>query len=365
MRNWASLLLGSAAVLVLSICPAWGQIQNGDFSAGLTGWEAVVWPLESPSQALVEVNTAGQLHVRVANSYVYDTELGWSTNDLDTSAVSVTQDFVPNGPAPVGTTGLQFNANVQISNNFEGNPYTMVMVGVNYYEVDPEGPVGERFEAWSTPFSTGGPQTVTINLPNLIVDYPVLDLFLYAMSGVDFSVTPPVPGNYDIVVDGTFDDFQFVGGQLASVLIDIRPGDSTNAINLGSHGGIPVAILGTETFDVLQVDPLSVTLADAGVRVRGKGKSIFSTSDVNGDGLLDMILNIDTQALVLTPDVTQAVLKGMTYDGVSFQGSDHVTIVGQGSTVVSAPALAPEPSTVMLLILGGASVLRRRRSRGN
>jgi N-acetylneuraminic acid mutarotase len=45
--------------------------------------------------------------------------------------------------------------------------------------------------------------------------------------------------------------------------IDIKPGDPTNTINLRSNGVIPVAILGSATFDPMTVDPTTVVLTAA------------------------------------------------------------------------------------------------------
>ena len=70
-----------------------------------------------------------------------------------------------------------------------------------------------------------------------------------------------------------------------------------------------------------------VTLADAGVKIRGKGQPAASQEDVNGDGLLDLVVHIDTTTLVLTEGDTTAVLNGQTTDGEAFQGSDSVRIV--------------------------------------
>jgi len=356
MKAWTRLLLAGVAVWALSICPARGDIQNGDFSAGLTGWNAFVTP-DDPSLALVEV-VNGQLHVRVANNYVYDSVLGWQLQEPDMSGVAVTQDFIPNGGAPLGTTGLQFDTNVQILNNPAYNTGTTVIIGVN---------CAGQAETWNTSSSTGGPNTITIPLPNLdqVQTQPVLDLYLYAFSGLDVSPDPASGASYNIVVDATFDNFKFVPEELAAnVPIDIKPGTYPNNINLGSKGVIPVAICSTETFDAMQVDPLTVTLADAGVKIRGKGKSLFATDDVNGDGLVDMILWIETEGLALAPDATEALLKGMTYGGLAFEGIDQVRIV-PATPAGNQQSAVPEPSSIMLIILGGMSVLRRRRLRGN
>ena len=45
------------------------------------------------------------------------------------------------------------------------------------------------------------------------------------------------------------------------VAIDIKPGSCPNPFNVGKKGVMPAAILGTEDFDVTQVDPVTVMLA--------------------------------------------------------------------------------------------------------
>jgi hypothetical protein len=119
-----------------------------------------------------------------------------------------------------------------------------------------------------------------------------------------------------------------------SVRIDIKHGTSPNTINLGSNGNIPVAIFssdGTSTypkFDATKINPASVTLADSSVKVKGKGSYQFEIVDVDGDGLKDMVVHIDTQGLTLSDTSLTATLKGNTLDGkIYFEGSDSVRIV--------------------------------------
>ncbi len=111
------------------------------------------------------------------------------------------------------------------------------------------------------------------------------------------------------------------------VTIDIKPGSFPNTINLGSQGTVPVAIFSTPTFDARTVDPTTVTLASAPIKLTGKGKPIASFQDVNGDGLLDLVVDVETSALQLTSTDTVAVLKGRTFSGQPIKGSDSVRIV--------------------------------------
>ena len=52
-----------------------------------------------------------------------------------------------------------------------------------------------------------------------------------------------------------------------------------------------------------------------------------SEQDVNGDGLLDLVVHVETDALQLTKTDNQAELTGETFDGVSIVGSDAIRIV--------------------------------------
>lgn len=111
--------------------------------------------------------------------------------------------------------------------------------------------------------------------------------------------------------------------------IDIKPGSYPNAVNLGSHGLIPVAILSSAEFDATTADPDTIELAGSGVAVRGKGSKLMAhEEDVNGDGLVDLVVQVATANL--DPESFQdgyAVLTGKTYDGVAIEGADEITIV--------------------------------------
>ena len=52
-----------------------------------------------------------------------------------------------------------------------------------------------------------------------------------------------------------------------------------------------------------------------------------SLKDVNGDGLLDLVVHVETEALELTETDTQAELLGVIFAGVSIQGFDSIRVV--------------------------------------
>lgn len=118
--------------------------------------------------------------------------------------------------------------------------------------------------------------------------------------------------------------------KVLNVSIQIKPPAAPPVpINLSASGVIPVAILSTSTFDATQVDPESISLAGAMVKLIGKGsKYSCSSQDVNGDGLADLVCQIST-ANFQVPGDSNAVLEGQTVGGQPIQGEEAITIVPQ------------------------------------
>ena len=96
---------------------------------------------------------------------------------------------------------------------------------------------------------------------------------------------------------------------------------------MGSNGNIPVAIFGSMEFDATLVDPLTVDLAGAGVKLKGNGTPQSSVDDVDEDGYLDLVVHVSTQALELADEDTSAVLTGQTYAGDEIEGTDTIRVV--------------------------------------
>jgi len=105
--------------------------------------------------------------------------------------------------------------------------------------------------------------------------------------------------------------------------VDIKPGDSTPApINLKAKGKIPVAVIGSATLDVKQIDVATVTFGPASCK-----PSQYSYEDVNGDGILDLVLHFETQSTGIKDTDTYAVLKAQLLDGRQIEGKDAIKIV--------------------------------------
>jgi hypothetical protein len=117
---------------------------------------------------------------------------------------------------------------------------------------------------------------------------------------------------------------------LNPVSIEIKPPSAAPvSINLSSAGALPVAILSTSTFDATKINPASISLDGAAVRLHGKSGYSCSNLDVNGDKIADLVCQVATDQLELQAGSALAILTGQTLSGSLIQGSEAIMIVPQ------------------------------------
>jgi len=119
------------------------------------------------------------------------------------------------------------------------------------------------------------------------------------------------------------------------VEIDVKPGEDPAPINLKANGVLPVAVFSSDTFDATQIDPATALLSGAPVAVRGgrNAKWMAHVEDVDGDGLLDLLLQFENRQL--DPEQLQdglALLTGATYGGDQIAGQDEIVLVGRNAS---------------------------------
>jgi len=113
--------------------------------------------------------------------------------------------------------------------------------------------------------------------------------------------------------------------QVITVAIDITPGSLPNSINPRNKGVIPVAILTTNGFDAVTVDPVAVRFGPTG----NEAVPVHSAlEDVDGDGDIDLILHFRTQDTGIQCGAPSASLTGQTVSGQVIQGADSIRTVG-------------------------------------
>lgn len=156
-------------------------------------------------------------------------------------------------------------------------------------------------EAWVKAYSDGGNNSVS----GIAVD---------AAGNLYITGT----GNYDFLTIKYIHEY-------VKVQLDIKPGSSQNSINPDNKGVVTVAIITTDDFDAVKVDPLSVTFGPRrAAEAHGKGH----LEDVDNDGDLDLLLHFDTEDTGIQCGDTSATLVGKTFDKQMIAGSDSIVPVG-------------------------------------
>lgn len=155
------------------------------------------------------------------------------------------------------------------------------------------------------------------------------------------------PGNYTATLtvtdDDTLSDSAAVNVTVAQkVVIDWKPGSNPSAMNFTGGGTVPVAILGSSTFNVAGVNISSIRTDDekdkllsgggVGVNQRNNGTYQSSYEDTNSDGFTDLVLHFSKQSLGSVVKINenpfktdgQIYLFGQVNGGGSFFGVQQV-----------------------------------------
>lgn len=113
----------------------------------------------------------------------------------------------------------------------------------------------------------------------------------------------------------------------SSPVIDIKPGSDPNCFNINDHGVIPVAILGSEDFDVSEIDLASLLFGGLQVRVRGNKGPLCSIEYSNEDVYHDLVCHFEDDTSNWSNGSGEATLFGNLIDGTPFEGKDSICIV--------------------------------------
>jgi len=111
--------------------------------------------------------------------------------------------------------------------------------------------------------------------------------------------------------------------------IDIKPGSFPNSINPRSMGLVPVAILGSDSLDVFDVDVTTLSFGPGGatpVHLDNGAVAAEHYEDVNDDGFTDLVTHyVQKEALPVEPE---ACLTGALDNGTLIEGCDSVRTPG-------------------------------------
>jgi hypothetical protein len=174
----------------------------------------------------------------------------------------------------------------------------------------------------------------------------------------------------DVDADGVPDECEVI-----TAALDIKPGTCPNPFNPKSQGVLPVAVVGSPTFDVTQVDTATLSLR----RSDGVGGSVRPLSgppgpgihfedvatpfsgpecgcnELGADGIEDLTLKFSTPELVASLELgslpagasVALTVTGAMHDGTRFAASDCILLTGAAVShrsveVESEPSAIPE-----------------------
>ena len=145
--------------------------------------------------------------------------------------------------------------------------------------------------------------------------------------------------------------FAITSSAQEEVPVDIKPQSCPNPLNVKSKGVLPVAILGTDIFDVTLIDPASIRLwlevgfgegiaplrwylEDVATPLADDAEpSCLNCTEEGPDGVMDLTLKFDKQAVVAEigevsgGDCLVLTLTGELLDGTPIAGVDAIFII--------------------------------------
>jgi hypothetical protein len=112
--------------------------------------------------------------------------------------------------------------------------------------------------------------------------------------------------------------------QTIEVDLDIQPGSESNSVRLEGRVLLPVAILGSESFDVADVDVTSLMFGPAGAApAHAVGDHL---GDVDADGLVDLVSHYRIEGAGFSADDARACVIVSAPDNMPLEGCDTIRL---------------------------------------
>lgn len=164
--------------------------------------------------------------------------------------------------------------------------------------------------------------------------FAVADTGMYTVVETDpEGCVSTTPNEVMIAVADTDVQVDFGDRFIEEIDVDVKPGSDINPLNLRSKGVLPVAILGSEDFDVALIDPTSLLLNGVPPLRWNYSDSSSCHDEEMPDGFGDLILKFSTPEIadslgdVKQRDIVALTMTGFLMDGTPATGEAVVWIV--------------------------------------
>ena len=118
------------------------------------------------------------------------------------------------------------------------------------------------------------------------------------------------------------------GDRPETMQVDILPGNADNRVNLSRQRMIPVAILGSASLNVNDVNPRTLSLEAVSQNLVGKSdKSLCRQQDINADSYMDLICDVKTIGFRVQPGDIAVVISAGTYQRQSLRAEATIRYV--------------------------------------
>jgi hypothetical protein len=142
----------------------------------------------------------------------------------------------------------------------------------------------------------------------------------------DGTLTPLGAPTDVTTTDGAVPNGAIYLSRVVRVAIDVRPGSDRNPIQPRAMGIVSVVVFGSAELDVEEIDLDSVRFGPGGAIPTHRLP--HPERDVDGDGLLDVVLHFRIAAGRIACGDAEVELTGLTVDGRTFAGTDRIEVLG-------------------------------------
>lgn len=179
---------------------------------------------------------------------------------------------------------------------------------VRFWNLNPDGTIDTSTILYSSEFLT--------DTQYIIPDYYHIGKYALSIEAIDLIGGDIINRTrYYTVTEAT-------EGEVTYVAIDIKPGSDRNPVNTKSKGVTPVAILGSASFDVLNVEVNTIRFGPATIQA-----PCYHIVDTNDDGFEDLVTHIVTADIGLAIVKDEVCLSGNLNGGELIYGCDSIETV--------------------------------------